>query len=93
MSKKLSDMFKDFEKSEKKPVQEAKIKKVISEPEKIKIAPKIALKQQLNKESKQDINASLELNLIKSLYANRFGSTTNKSKAHMIRMIKNAWKY
>lgn len=45
------------------------------------------------KDTKIEINESLELNLIKSIYANRFGSTTNKTKAHMIRKIKNAWKY
>ncbi|MEE9378838.1 MAG: hypothetical protein V3V33_12475 [Candidatus Lokiarchaeia archaeon] len=45
------------------------------------------------KDTKSEINESLELNLIKSIYANRFGSTTNKTKAHMIRKIKIAWKY
>ncbi len=38
------------------------------------------------------INKNLELILIKSVYANRFGSTTNKLKSDMQKAIINAWK-
>ena len=48
--------------------------------------------EKTEKELKTEINESLELNLIKSIYANRFGSTTNKILAHMKRRIINAWR-
>lgn len=41
---------------------------------------------------KESYNKSLELNLIKCLYANRFGSTTNKLKSDMQKAIINKWK-
>lgn len=50
----------------------------------------------INRDSKieyfnPNLNKSLELNLIKSLYANRFGSTTGMRKNDMILSIMNAW--
>lgn len=62
----------------------------ISEPKEILSVENI---EKIEKEPKTQVNKSLELNLIKSIYANRFGSTTNKTLEHMIRKIKNAWKY
>lgn len=44
------------------------------------------------KDIKFEINKSIELNSIKTLYANRFGTTTNRTKAHMITKIINAWR-
>ena len=38
-----------------------------------------------------DLNKSIELNLIKSIYANRFGSTTNKLKKEMLKKIIDEW--
>lgn len=59
-------------------------KKIIISEQKI---PKL---EKLNDSLK--INKSLELNLIKSVYANRFGSTTNKLKSDMQKAIIEAWK-
>ncbi len=57
------------------------------------------LSQKLPGEKKHDkskqlpkLNKSIELNLIKSLYANRFGSTTNKLKTDMQKAIIDEWK-
>lgn len=36
-------------------------------------------------------NPSIELNLIKCIYANRFGSSTNKTKNFMIKEIVSRW--
>lgn len=44
------------------------------------------------KDTKPKFNKSIELNLIKSIYSNRFGSTTNKILAHMKSKIINAWR-
>ncbi|MFW9971905.1 MAG: hypothetical protein ACFFDF_17080 [Candidatus Odinarchaeota archaeon] len=56
--------------------------------------PKIAKKPKKVKEKDllPEINKSLELNLIKSIYANRFGSTTNKVKKEMLKDIISEWK-
>lgn len=94
----LQNKYGKKEASEPETPIEANIsKEVISEPRKIFISENIEKQktkpQTPEKDIRIEINESLELNLIKSLYANRFGSTTNRTKAHMIRKIKNAWKY
>jgi len=76
--------------------EQEKQEKIITKPEFItknslqetkKISPKIS--KPVEKES---YSKSLELNLIKCLYANRFGSTTNKLKVEMQNTIINEWK-
>lgn len=46
----------------------------------------------INSVEKASINKSLELNLIKAIYANRFGSTTNLTKKQMVNKIIKSWK-
>ena len=46
----------------------------------------------LKKFKKGNFNPSIELNLIKSLYANRFGTTTNMQKDQMINKMIKAWR-
>ena len=59
----LLDKFLNLEKPEKKSAQEAEIKKIIPEPAKIKISPKIAKKPIIKQEFKQ-ILGDKELNKI-----------------------------
>lgn len=67
-----------LEESKKVDIQEAK-----------EIFPKISKPIEITE--KMSHGKSLELNLIKSLYANRFGSTTNKLKSDMQIAIINVW--
>lgn len=56
-----------------------------------KIAPEPTKKIDLLIEKKL-YNKSIELNSIKTIYANRFGSSTDKLKKNMQNAIINAWK-
>lgn len=56
-----------------------------------RIATKKAKEIEKTINSSGEFNKSIELNLIKSLYANRFGSSTDKLKSHMISALINAW--
>ncbi len=84
----LADMVKERLKKKEIPPEQDKPSETINITSSKKTVVNTA-----EKNAKTEVNESLELNLIKSIYANRFGSTTNKTKAHMIRKIKNAWSF
>ncbi len=78
----------DFSKYQKKePIFKPSIEKAINI-----IPPKKIVVITAKKDTKPKFNKSIELNLIKSIYSNRFGSTTNKILAHMKSKIINAWR-
>jgi hypothetical protein len=76
--------------TEKTPKKAVKIEKV----EKVKKIHKIPFISVISEkaESKYEINKSIELNSIKTLFANRFGTTTNMRKADMVKALIKMWK-
>ncbi len=84
----LADMVKERLKKEVEisEIDEPAIFSVSTEPD-IKKSTQRAQKNL----SKIPFNASIELNSIKTIYANRFGSSTNKRKAEMVEEIKKSW--
>ncbi len=88
----LLDKLGKFEKSD---TQENKKQIKIQDKKEIKkIAPEPKKKiDSLIKSTKKELfNKSIELNSIKTIYANRFGSSTDKLKKDMQNAIINAWK-
>lgn len=84
----LAEMRKEIlKKKEIKPEKSAEkpIKPIIIKP------AKKPTEKPIIPEPETDFNKSLELNLIKSIYANRFGSTTNKLKSNMQQSIMDEW--
>ena len=70
-----------------------KAKQKLKEQKETEKKPEVKHKKVITKKPEElpDLNKSIELNSIKTLYANRFGSTTNMRKTDMQKALINIW--